>query len=126
MPTYAEHVEGVLEALNAIEKVAYSLDALPDVLPPAYIAVSVTRRFGGVERMSGMRDGHLGRFEARAIGKTIAQTYRMWDLIDALENTTLTIGGVVSTPVQFENDGEVIIADAGWYVGSKSLAYALI
>jgi hypothetical protein len=126
MATYEDHVEGVLDAFNVIERVAYSIDALPDVLPPAYIEISVTRRVGGVERFSGVKDGRLHRVVARAVGKTVPQTYRMWDLIDALEDTMLTIGGQLTTPVQFETDDEVITPDAGWFSGAKSLAYALI
>lgn len=126
MPTYQQHVDGVLAALNAAEKVAYSIDSLPDLRPPAYIEVTVLRRFGGVERHSGERDGRLGRIVLRAVGDTMPRAYAMWDLIDSLENTTLTIGGVVSTPIRFETDDEVITPDEGWYSGAKSLAYALI
>lgn len=125
MATYQQHVDGVLEAFNAGEKVAYMRDALPHVLPPEYVELIVARRFGGIQRDSGEFDGRLMRIVARAVGKTLAGTYRMWDLIDSLEGVTVTVGGIVSTPITFETDDELIQPDAGWYSGAKSLAYAL-
>jgi hypothetical protein len=126
MATYEQHLNGVLAAFNAAEKVAYSVDSLPDVLPPYYIEISVHRRGGGTERASGETGWRLGRVIARAVALTQTNAYRMFDLIDALENQTVTIGGVVSTPIRFENDDEVIGPEAGKYVGTKSLAYALV
>jgi hypothetical protein len=126
MATYQQHVDGVLAAFNLYEKVAYSRDSLPDVLPPGYIEVSVSRRFGGVQRYSGVRDGRLHRVVARAVGQTLGKAYEMWDLLEAVEETSLLIGGAMSTPVEFETEDEQIAPDAGWYSGSRSLTYALI
>lgn len=126
MATYEQHVAGVLDAFNAVEKVAYSVDALPDVLPPAYIEVSVTRRVGGIRRGSGEVDGRLLRVVAVVKSTTIAGAYRMWDLIESLEESPFTVAGLTTTPVEFETDDDVITPEAGWYSGRKSLAYALI
>lgn len=126
MATYADHVEGVLAAFNATDTVAYGRDDLPDLLPPAYIEIQVSRRFGGTLRCSGETDWRLIRVNARAVGQTLAGAYEMWDRIDALENRMLTVGDEITTPLQFETDDDAIEPDDGWYSGSKSLAYALI
>lgn len=126
MVTYAEHVDGVLAAFNADDTVAYSRDQLPDLLPPEYIEIQVSRRFGGTERGSGETEWRLIRVVARAVGQTLDGAYRMWDRIDALEYQMFPVGGTVTTPVRFETDDDAIEPDSGWYSGSKSLAYALI
>lgn len=126
MATRQQHADGVLAAANAAVKVAYLADALPDVLPPAYIELHLSRRFGGEQRFSGERDGTLHRITARAVGKTLPKAYEMWDLLDALEGIALVVGGVVTTPVEFETEDEQIAPDAGWYSGSRTLTYALI
>lgn len=126
MATYQDHVDGVLAAFNTDIDVAYSRDRLPDVLPPEYIEVQVSRRFGGVQRYGGQVDGRFMRVTARAVGKTLAGAYRMWDRIDALEDVAFTVAGEDTTPFIFETDDDVIEPDAGRYSGTKSLAYALL
>lgn len=125
MATYEQHVAGVLAAFNVTKKVAYARDNLPDVLPPAYIEVQVSRRFGGLQRGSGSRDLRLMRVTARAVGQTLPQAYRMWDVIDSLEDTSFIVAGEYTTPVEFETDDDAIDPDDGWYSGTKSLSYAI-
>lgn len=126
MATRQDHIDGVLAALNTVEKIAYSADALPDVLPPFYVEVHLSRRYGGVQRLSGVYDGRLHRILVRAVAQTLPNAYRMWDALDALEETALNIDGALSTPVEFETEDQQISPDAGWYSGARTLTYALI
>lgn len=126
MATRQDHVDGVLAAFNAADKVAYSADALPDVLPPAYIEIHVSRRFGGVQRVSGQYDGRLQRVVARVVARTLSRAYLLWDLLDDVEGTPLTVGGLTTTPLEFETEDDQIAPDQGWFSGSRSLTYALI
>jgi hypothetical protein len=126
MATRQEHIDGILAALNADEKIAYSADSLPDVLPPYYVEVHLSRRFGGVQRFGGDYDGRLYRILVRAVARTLPNAYRMWDALDDLEGTVLIIGSTASTLVEFETEDEQIRPDAGWYSGARTLTYALI
>jgi hypothetical protein len=42
-----------------------------------------------VQRYSGVRDGRLHRVVARAVGQTLGKAYEMWDLLEAVEETSL-------------------------------------
>lgn len=126
MPTYGQHVDAVLATFNTAGRVAYSIDALPDVLPPHYIEVSLTRRVGGVQVVGGDRNGRLLRVVARAVSKTLANAYAMWDLIDAIEGQRFMVAGIPTTPAEFDTDADVILPDQGWYSGARSITYALI
>lgn len=125
MATDADHLAAVLAAYNATEKVAYTLDSLPDVLPPRHLVVTVVRRFGGVQRLAGVVDGRLYRIVARAVAKTVDGTQQMLEQVYALENQTLTFGAATSTPVAFES-ADSLAPDQGWYSAGASFTYALI
>jgi hypothetical protein len=125
MATEDEHAAAVLEALHTDDAPAYEFDGKPDVKPPAYNEVAVSRRFGGEQRYSGLRDGHLYRVSARANGQTIAGARAARARVYALEGTVLTIGSATTTPLEFET-ADNLEPSGGWYSGLTTLTYALI
>jgi hypothetical protein len=94
------------------------------VLPTFYIDVALSRRLAGERRLDGSPDGRFYRFTARVRAKTVANAYRLWDAIDALETQTLMVAGTVTTPLQFETE-DLIEPVQGWYTGVRSVTYAL-
>lgn len=120
----------VIAALNALNAHAYDLD--DDAIdtkqaPPAYYTeVTVSRRFGGVFRDGGETpDSTLYRATTRSVAKTLSNAREMRRRAAGLEGITVTVGGVVSSPIMFETE-EIIGPDDGWFSGLTSWTFALV
>lgn len=108
----------VVEAINAElpDRIrAYSLEDVPASLPPAYVEVSVARRFVGDGHRT---DGSLSRRSFRILTRRVAEdaddAHQLAQRItDALDFATLTVDGQ-ETVVDFET-GDLPAPDDGWY-----------
>lgn len=108
----------VVEAINAqlpARVRAYALEDVPDALPPAYVEVSVSRRYVG----DGHRgDGSLSRRGYRILTRRVAEdaddAHQFATRITAaLDFATLAVGDQ-ETVVDFET-GDQVAPDDGWY-----------
>lgn len=119
------HIEGVLSMLELLDVTAYERDTLPDVLPPVYAEVEVTRRTGGNGRAGGPA-ATFGLFEIteRSTSRNAAQLREHRDKFAAIEGATLTVDGSPTTPVEF-GGADPISPEGGWYVGFRTWTYAL-
>ena len=113
-----------IAALNANSAAAYDHDDVPATLPPYFTQVTVSRRFGGV--MRGERPtSTLYRATTRAVAKNVTTAREMRRRAQvALEGTTLVIGGIETTPIQFEAE-DAINPDDGYFSGLTYWTFAL-
>lgn len=125
MATEEQHSAAVVSFLNGVGAVAYDLQDIPSPPPDWYTEVTVTRRFGGVQRASGVRDGQLWRITVRQVGKRLQNAQNLRAKRASLEEAVLTVAGVTTTPIEFETSG-VIGPDDGWFSGLETFTYALI
>jgi len=115
----------ILAALNAQDAHAYDIDdlkALP-APPKNYTEVTVSRRYGGQDRLPGST-GRVGwRVTTRQVGATVtaARTLRQ-RAVTALLYQRLTIDGVLTTPIQFESE-DPISEDDSWFSGLVTWTY---
>ena len=124
-PTEEEHAAAVIAALKAANAAPYDLDEIPSTLPTYYTEVTVTRRFGGVQRNSAQTGTQSYRITTRAVAKTVSNAREMRKRTQAaLNEARLTIGGRTSTPIQFETE-DVIGPDDGYYSGLTAWTYVI-
>ena len=124
-PTEEEHAAAVIAALKAASAAPYDLDEIPAALPTYYTEVTVTRRYGGVQRASAQRGTQSYRITTRAVAKTVSNAREMRKRTQAaLNEARLTIGGRTSTPIQFETE-DVIGPDDGYYSGLTAWTYVI-
>jgi hypothetical protein len=125
MATEQEHSDAVVAFLNTLGALAYDLGDVPSPAPDRYTEVTVSRRFGGEQRYSGLRDGQLYRVTARQVGKVYQNAQNLRAKIAGLEGVALTVAGLVTTPVEFES-ADPIGPDDGYFSGLQTWTYALI
>jgi hypothetical protein len=112
-----------IAALAAANAVPYDYDEIPKPLPAYYTEVTVTRRFGGVMRGE-KPTTTLYRGTTRAVAKNVTTAREMRRRAASLEGTTITVGGIVSTPIQFETE-EPIGLDEGYQSGLTTWTWAI-
>lgn len=121
------HAAAVIAALNGKQAAGYELDdakALTDI-PDGYTEVMVTRRYGAVRRNDGTTGRQGWRIATRQIGSSITNARTMRNRThQALEFVRLTIGGALTTPIQFEG-AEDIGEDGDHYSGLETWTYAI-
>lgn len=111
-------------ALSDVE--AYEADEVPKTRPSEYVDIAIGRRFGG-ERRSSSQAGLTGyRLTVRATSEMAPSNVRdtLEDCRAALEYQRVTVGGEVSTPLQFETEdpaGE----DEGHFSGVMAFTYTI-
>ena len=73
-----------------------------------YVVVTLSRRFGGNGRVFGGLSPSAWRMTARAVGSgmTNARIY-LAVASQAIEQKRVTVGGVTSTPIQFETEDPI-------------------
>jgi hypothetical protein len=119
------HAAAVLAFLTTAGSNPFDLSKVPAIPPDYYTEVGVVRRFGGVQRYGGQRDGQLYRITERAVAKILKNAQNLRSRSDALEGAVLTIDGLTTTPIEFES-ADVIGPDDGYYSGLRTWSYALI
>ena len=122
-----EHAAAIRAALETPLGVwsAYDYDDVPAVLPHLYVLVTVSRRFGGQPRMCGGRSLRGWRLTTLAVGRTTDEARFIRDATaGALADKTVTVGGVVSTPIRFETE-QPVAPDDGRQSGLTAWTYAL-
>lgn len=127
----AEHVAAVLALLNtrlgamATPRHAYTSDKAP-TSGGDYVSISLERRFGGNARHNGTISPSAWRLRTRAVGVGENNAGVLMDMVQqALEDHTITVSGVTSTPIAFELDvaPEEDERDADLWSGSANWTY---
>jgi hypothetical protein len=128
--THAVAVLAVIDAALAamtVPRHAYDLDTLARLAtkPADYVEVTVSRRAGADRRACGATERGGWRVTTRAVGQTETNARLMLERTrGALEYKRLTVGGEVSTPIQFESE-EVIGPDENLWTGLMAWTYAI-
>jgi hypothetical protein len=123
------HYTAVLGALNAVLPATHKAYRMGDPAivtdnASAYTEVVISRRFGGIARADSTLDSDLIRAMTRAVAKSQADAdNQATKNRAALEYASLSIGGVTTTPIQFETE-DPVAPDDGWYSGATSWSYA--
>lgn len=118
--------DAVMALLTAANANPFTLQQLADVAnkPSAYCEVYVTERIGENYRYGGRSDARAWRVQVRAVAKyeDNAETIRA-RACGALEDRTVTVGGVESTPMLRGASDDPIGPDDGWYSGLSEYVY---
>lgn len=129
MATAEQHATAVLAAINAkltaltVPLTAYELDDVPEPLPTAYAELTLSRRFGTATRLPGRQSRTGWRITTRAVAKGVTNARLVHEKTrQALEDARLDIGGVLTSPIQFETE-EPVGDDDGWFSGLISWTY---
>lgn len=125
MATEAQHTAAVIAALTTLQAHPYDLDTIPSPAPDTYTEVIVHRRFGGTQRSSGEREGELYRILLRQVAKILGNARHLRSKSAGLEGLVLTVDGVTTTPLEWEDPGDPIGPDDGWWSGTQTLTYRI-
>lgn len=130
-PSEQEHFDAVVAALTAAQARPYDYDTLPPTSVTAYTLVTVTDRFGGVQRATSQIGTRGVRVTVRAVGITADNAREMRKRADAaLREQRLTVAGFTSTPIAFETsdpvaqDGDLRTTGV-WYSGLSLYTYTV-
>lgn len=127
------HAAAILSRVNSrwdqltAKRVAFEMDDKAKVGLTNYGQITLSRRFGGQPRVAGPVSPSGWRLTLRAVGDSIANVRVMLDAgTEALEDHTITVGGVVSTPIAFELEDEIRQddTDKNLWSGLTSWTYA--
>lgn len=131
MATEEQHAVAVLAQINAGRPSgatwqAWDLDDLNELVskPGNYVEVTVSRRptDGGTIAVAARIDAW--RIDTRVVGESVTNVRGIRTHIrNQLENVVLTIGGLATTPIQFETAEEILPDDQQFYGGSTSWTY---
>lgn len=128
-PSEQQHFDAVLAALAAANARPYDYDDKPS--ETSYSLVSVGDRFGGVMRVTGRTGTRSVRVTVRAVAKTPDAAREIRRRADtALREQRVTVGGYISTPIQFETaepvgpDGDAAISGS-WFSALSSYTYTV-
>lgn len=124
MATEAEHAAAVIAALTTLQAHPYDLDEIP-ASADKYTEVVVHRRFGGEQRSSGEREGELYRVMLRQVAKRLDNARHLRTKSAGLVGMVLTIDGETTTPLEYEDPGDPIGPDDGWWSGTQTFTYNL-
>lgn len=117
------HSAAIIAALTARGVAAFTLDAVPDKLPPRFAVVHIARRFNAPVRSSAETDIVLWRATVSHVGSSVNET--LWismRVAEALNEATLTIAGDTYGPIQFELEQEPE-PDDGRFSGRSQWTY---
>lgn len=126
-----EHTTALLALLNArlstmaTPRQAYTSDKAPTT-GGDYVAVTLSRRYGGNGRLNGTISPSGWRLTTRAVGVGEQNAGVLLDVCaQALEDKTITVTGVTSTPIAFEADDPIAEdeRDADLWSGLTSWIY---
>lgn len=126
--TAQANVDAILTVLNAAlsPRKAYDLDKVPSPRPAQCVEITLARRFGDLLSLGG-RVGPTGyRITIAAVSQTTVSSVRS-DLEKcraALEDRLLVIGGVESTPIEFETNDDADYG-SGWFAEYMAFTYTI-
>lgn len=125
-PSIQQHFDAVGAALTAANAVPRDLDQAPTTDCNQF---TVADKFGGTPRMSGVVGIRSVRVVVKALGRTADNAREMQLRHDAgLRGKRVTVGGRVSTPMQFESadavapDGDLLTTGT-WFSASSTYTY---
>lgn len=88
-------------------RTAYERDKAPQT-GGDYVAITLSRRFGGNQRYGGSISPSGWRLTTRAVGTDLNNAGVLLDMCtQALEDQIITVDGVRSTPIGFENEDDI-------------------
>ena len=126
--TAQANADAILAALNTAlsPRKAYDLDKVPPTRPPQYVEVTLSRRFGGTQRLSSQIATGGYRLTVRAVSQTTISSVRgdLEKCRAALEFKRLDVGGFTTTPIQFETE-DPAASDEGWFSGLLVFTFAI-
>lgn len=125
--TEEQHATAIKAALTAQLAAPYDLDDAKALtaIPNAYTEVMVSPRSGAPLRNPGSTGRRGWRIATRQVGSTVSNAREMRKRTHAaLEFVRLTVGGDVTTPIQFEG-AELIGEDDGYWSGLETWTYAI-
>lgn len=104
---------------------AYDHGKVPSPRPNEFAAVSIVRRAGGSPRAGRYStDGWAVYVMAASLTSSPNARNALRKASEALENKTLTVGGVSSTPVRFDT-GRPVAPDDGWHTGVNTYHFTI-
>ena len=124
MSTEEEQATAIIAALNAAEANPFDYDDIDRDNPPEqYTEVTVSRRYGGTDR-NDSTTGRVGwRITTRAVATTVSNAREMRNrTVAALLYKRVTVGGELTTPIQFESE-DPIAPDDGMFSGLCTWTY---
>jgi hypothetical protein len=124
------HAAAILTVLNArlgamaTPRAAFEYDDAPTT-GGDYVLVSLSRMFGGSDRLGGLANT-MWRVTVRAVGSVTNVGVLLDVCTRALEESSITVGGVESTGFRFETETDVEQDDddTALYSGLRSFTYA--
>ena len=128
MATEQQVASTVLAAINAALPTsvrAYEPSKVPATRPGEYAVVTVVRRGGGSARAGrhGTKGWSVYIMAASRSSETNARN-TLQRAGDAIESAVLSVAGVESTPIRFDN-ARAVAPDDGWFTGVKTYTFAL-
>lgn len=126
MATDEDHAAALKALLTSLGATPYDLDEVPATQGRAYTEVYVSERFGDNRMRLGAWTGTRSyRVSLRAVGRTVTDARIQRGAAD-LRFQTITVGGVTSTPIQFETAEDIGSEDNGqWFTGLSNFTYSL-
>lgn len=111
--TAREHAAALLALLNGplgeldTPRQAYDMDLAPKK-GGDFVAITLSRRIGGVARVGGPLSPSAWRLTTRAVGVGVSNARVLLDVCTtALEWQTVTVDDVTSTPIAFEAEDPI-------------------
>lgn len=129
--TEEQHATAIKAALTTAGAVPYDYDEVPGMngnpgsVPQWFTAVSVTRRFGGNDRLTSQSGVEGWRISTVAAANNVTNARNIRAKIhQALEGVSLTVGGEQTTPIKLEG-ADQIAPDGTHHSGLSTWTYAL-
>lgn len=126
MTAQASVTEILARLNNVLTPTAYDLGRVPSPRPPEFAELTLSRRFGGSQRVCGGIATTGYRFTVAGVSQaSVANVRNTLERVRAeFEFSRLVVGGVRSTPIQFETDDEADYG-AGWFSEYMAFTYAI-
>lgn len=128
MPTeqqVAAVVVALIDAALPPSVVVGDPSTIPDVKPAEFVVVTVARRSGGNARAGRYVTTGWGIYVMAASKSSVANARNSLRLAGAaIESQVLTVAGLASTPVRFDNE-RTVGEDNDYYSGVNSYTFAI-
>lgn len=128
MPTeqqVTDSVRGLINAALPASVRCYEPDKVPSTRPAEYLVLTVVRRSGGTPRSGRyVTSGWSAYVMAASQTATANARNSLEKARGALESVAITVDGVASTPIRFDN-ARPVAPDDGWFSGVNIYTFAL-
>lgn len=104
---------------------AYDASSVPGTKPAEFVTISIARRSGGESRSGRYVTTGWSIYVQAASQTKVANAHNSLRMAGvAIESKVLTVAGLTSTPVKFDNERPVG-SDDGWFSGVHSYTFTL-